>query len=191
MVTKGLDFDRVNLVGVFDADRMMHFPDFRSHERAFQLLVQVSGRAGRRAKRGKVIVQTSNPDHPIFAFVTAGDSAGFVRQELEDRRQYFYPPFSRLIEITVRHIDKRVAVQAADQLADNIRATLKNLRVMGPGEPMVSKIRNEYLMTILLKIARDQGQLGAVKDALRKIADDVLAFREYRSIKIVFDVDPW
>jgi primosomal protein N' (replication factor Y) len=190
MVTKGLDFDRVSLVGVFDADRIMHFPDFRSHERAFQLLTQVSGRAGRRAKRGKVVIQTSNPLTPLFAFVLNGDSPGFVREQVEDRRLYFYPPFSRLIEITIKHIDKRITVQAADQLADNLRAKLPTLRVMGPGEPMVSKIRNEYLMTILLKIARDQGQLAAIKNTLREIAEQLQGFREYRSVKIIFDVDP-
>ncbi len=190
MVTKGLDFDRVSVVGIFDADRMMHFPDFRSHERAFQLIMQVSGRSGRRNKKGKVIIQTSNREHPLFAFVKAHDVRGFGEVELHDRELYFYPPLSRLIEITVKHSDKKIAVEIANQFTDTIRATIGNLRVMGPGEPMVSKIRNEFLMSILIKVGRDQGRLGEVKRSLKVIEQGLLSQKAFRSARIIFDVDP-
>ncbi len=190
MVTKGLDFDRVSLVGVFDADRMMHFPDFRSHERAFQLITQVSGRSGRRAKRGKVIIQTSNPAHPLFSFILNNNINGFVQEQMHDRQLYFYPPFSRLIEITIKHIDKRVTQKAAQEFTEDIKKKLKGLNVLGPGEPMVSKIRNEYLMTILIKIARDQGKLATIKNMLLEIEEQLHQNKEFRSVRVVFDVDP-
>ena len=190
MVTKGLDFDQVSLVGVFDADRMMHFPDFRSHERAFQLTTQVSGRSGRRAKKGKVIIQTSNPTHPLFSYVINNDVVGFIQSELVDRKEHAYPPFSRLIAITIKHTDKRRCQESADQFATLAKAGLKGIRVMGPGEPMISKIRNEYLLSILLKIPRDMGMLSEIKNRLQSMEEKIHQLKEYRSVKIVFDVDP-
>ena len=190
MVTKGLDFNNVNLVGVFDADRMMHFPDFRSYERAFQLITQVSGRSGRREKKGKVVIQTSNPTHPLFAWVLKNDVTGFIQDQLKDRQEHFYPPFSRLIEITVKNIDKKVAVEVAQTLADQMRKKNKHAKVLGPGEPMVSKIRNEFLMTLLIKIGRDQGKLGELKSDLFTLVENMRQIKEYRNVKIVFDVDP-
>lgn len=190
MVTKGLDFDRVNLVAIFDADRMLHFPDFRSHERAFQLMVQVSGRAGRRAKRGKVVIQTHQPDHPLFRYVVAHDAKAFMENELPDRHRYHYPPFTRLIEITLRHTDKRVAREAADHLCTHIQREVKGLRLVGPGEPMVNRVRNEYLMNILLKIPRDSGHLAEIKSTLRHLADGIHQQEGKRNVKIVVDVDP-
>lgn len=190
MVTKGLDFDRVNLVSVFDADRMMYFPDFRSHERAFQLIIQVSGRAGRRAKAGKVVIQTAHPKHPLFDFVSRHDITGFLEEQLHDRELHGYPPFTRLIEITFKHTDKQTGRQAADRFAQSCRNQLKDIAVMGPAEPMISKIRNEYLATILLKIPRQSKQLVAVKDYLRSLTDYVQGDKALRNVKIVFDVDP-
>jgi primosomal protein N' (replication factor Y) (superfamily II helicase) len=190
MVTKGLDFNNVNLVGVFDADRMMHFPDFRSHERAFQLITQVSGRSGRREKKGKVVIQTANPKDPIFSFVINHDVKGFMEEQLRDRQEYFYPPFSRLIEITIKHVDKKIATEAANTFANQLKKKNKQLKLVGPGEPMVSKIRNEFLMTILVKIGRDQGKLGEIKSDLYVMAETIKETKEYRNLKIVFDVDP-
>jgi primosomal protein N' (replication factor Y) (superfamily II helicase) len=190
MVTKGLDFDNVSLVGVFDADRMMHFPDFRSYERAFQLIMQVSGRSGRREKKGKVIIQTNNPAHPLFSFVVAHNVSGFLEEQLHDRQQHFYPPYSRLIEITVKHIAKNICRDVAEKFSQTVQGKLKGIKVLGPGEPMISKIRNEFLMTILIKIPRDQGKLGSLKNDLQQIALLLNQFKEYRNAKIVFDVDP-
>ena len=190
MVTKGLDFDKVSLVGVFDADRMMHFPDFRSYERAFQLITQVSGRSGRREKKGKVIIQTNNPVHPLFSFIIAHNVTGFLQEQLDDRKQHFYPPYSRLIEITVKHMDKKICREAAEKLSETIKGTVTGIKMLGPGEPMISKIRNEFLMTILIKVPRDQGKLGDLKIILQQAAQHLNDQKEYRNAKIVFDVDP-
>ncbi len=190
MVTKGLDFDKVSLVGVFDADRMMHFPDFRSYERAFQLITQVSGRSGRRDKKGKVIIQTSNPEHPLFTFVRGQNVTGFLQEQLEDRRLHFYPPYSRLTEITFKHIDKKICRDASEQFTQTIKEHIRQIKILGPGEPMISKIRNEFLMTVLLKVPRDQGKLHDMKTFLLQTAQHLHEQKEYRNVKIVFDVDP-
>ncbi len=190
MVTKGLDFDKVSLVGVFDADRMMHFPDFRSYERAFQLITQVSGRSGRREKKGKVIIQTSDPTHPLFSFIIVHNVNGFLQEQLDDRKQHFYPPYSRLIEITFKHIDKNICREVAEKFREAIRVKLSSVKILGPGEPMVSKIRNEFLMTVLIKVPRDQGKLGELKSFLQQSAQLLNQTKEYRNAKIVFDVDP-
>jgi primosomal protein N' (replication factor Y) len=190
MVTKGLDFDKVSLVGVFDADRLMHFPDFRSYERAFQLITQVSGRAGRRAKQGKVVIQTSNPKHPLFAFVIENKVTEFLKEELADRQRHYYPPFARLIEITFKHTDKKVVVEAAEKYTAAVKAKIKNVKVLGPGEPMISKIRNEYLMHVLIKIARNQGGLAEIKNVLHTQETILHQEKNFRSVKVVFDVDP-
>jgi primosomal protein N' (replication factor Y) len=190
MVTKGLDFNHVNLVGVFNADRMLHFPDFRAHERAFQLLTQVSGRAGRRNKQGKVIIQTSQPEHAILQFILTHTQEEFYHLELNDRKNHLYPPFARLVEITVKHLDKKTSREAAEVLATQIRNTISGVRVLGPGEPMISKIRNQYLMTILMKIPRDSGHLNDIKQTLRQLILKVQQQKEFRSARIIADVDP-
>ncbi len=190
MVTKGLDFDKVNLVGVFDADRMMHFPDFRSYERAFQLIMQVSGRSGRRAKKGKVVIQTSSPTHRLFSFVKQHDVNGFMEEQLQDRQEHGYPPFSRLIEISLKHVDKKIVNLAANQLSEQIKKSIPLVRLVGPGEPMIGKIRNEFLMTMLIKVARDQGKLAEVKATLSKLASLLTSEKEFRNVKLIFDVDP-
>lgn len=190
MVTKGLDFGRVSLVGVFDADRMMHFPDFRAHERAFQLIIQVSGRSGRREKKGNVIIQTADPKQSLFSYVLQHDIPGYIKAELGEREVHFYPPYSRLIEITIKHTDRLKCKNLATQLTQLIRKDITGAKVLGPGEPLVSKIRNEFLMSILIKIPRDGGRLKEIKSQLSQLADHMLSIKEYRSAKIVFDVDP-
>ncbi|MDZ4716200.1 MAG: primosomal protein N' [Cytophagales bacterium] len=190
MVTKGLDFDHVRLVGVFDADRMMHFPDFRSYERAFQLIMQVSGRAGRRAEPGKVIIQTAHPQHPLFSFVTGNQVLPFLDEQLSDRELHHYPPFTRLIEITLKHTDRGTATKSATWFAHQVREHVRGIRMMGPGEPMISKIRNEFLHTLLIKIPRNQGKLDLIKHDLLAIAGRLGEDKSFRSVKVVFDVDP-
>ncbi|MBX2894435.1 MAG: primosomal protein N' [Cyclobacteriaceae bacterium] len=190
MVTKGLDFDRVSLVGVFDTDRMIHFPDFRSYERAFQLIMQVSGRAGRRETTGTVILQTANPKHELFRYIATNNVTGFLNDQLHDRQTHLYPPFTRLIDITLKHTDKKVVTAAATQLVNVLRKELPATKIMGPGEPMISKIRNEFLMLVLLKIKRDQGKLPEVKQIILQTAARLQQVKEYRSVKVVFDVDP-
>jgi primosomal protein N' (replication factor Y) len=190
MVTKGLDFDKVSLVGIFNADRMMHFPDFRSYERAFQLITQVSGRAGRREKPGKVIIQTSQPDHPILNFILNHTQEEFYATEIADRRQHAYPPFSRLIEITVKHVDKKISREASEKLTELLKANFTEIRILGPGEPMISKLRNQYLMSILVKIPRDSGHLAEIKQRILHQISKVLQEKEFRNSRIIVDVDP-
>ncbi|MFN3841389.1 MAG: primosomal protein N' [Cyclobacteriaceae bacterium] len=190
MVTKGLDFERVSLVGVFHADRMFHFPDFRSHERAFQLLTQVSGRAGRKDKPGKVVIQTSQPDHSLLNDVLHHRINEFYTLELADRQQHLYPPFSRLIELIVKHADKKIVHEASVELADRLRSSLAGVKIVGPGEPMVSKIRNQYLMTILIKIPRNSGQLMEIKHTLGQCIYQLQDEKAFRAVRIIVDVDP-
>jgi primosomal protein N' (replication factor Y) len=190
MVTKGLDFDHVSLVGVFNADRMMHFPDFRSYERAYQLITQVSGRSGRRERQGRVVIQTSSPDHPVLQFVLNNNYLEFYAKELGDRRNFAYPPFTRLIEITVKHIDKKICRDASRFLTDRLRQNIAGVKVLGPGEPMISKIRNQYLMSILVKIPRGNSDLTAIKNIIRLDIESTMKEQNFRSAKIICDVDP-
>ena len=189
MVTKGLDFDRVNLVGVFDADRIIHFPDFRSYERAFQLITQVSGRAGRRDSLGQVLIQTHNPKHPIFRQITTHDVIGFLEEQLYDRKQGFYPPYSRVINITLKHKNKSTCERAADQFANHLK-TIRDLYVFGPAEPIISKIRNEFIQSIMIKIPRDYGRLSSIKHQIKLQEEALSNEASFRGTKLIFDVDP-
>jgi primosomal protein N' (replication factor Y) len=190
MVTKGLDFDRVSMVGIFNADRMIHFPDFRSYERAYQLITQVSGRAGRRDKPGLVVIQTTNPKHPLLQTVLQHDEEGFYQEQLSDRRAHLYPPYSRLIEVTVKHTDKKVAKSAAQELFTSISDSLPLLKVLGPGEPMIAKIRNQFLMNILIKIPRGSAGLSDTKATLLLRAQQITKDKAYRNLRVIIDVDP-
>lgn len=190
MVTKGLDFHRVSLVGVFNADRMMHFPDFRSHERAYQLITQVSGRAGRRDKVGKVVIQTSNPEHPILNFILSHRYHEFYQREIKDRKDHGYPPFTRLIEITAKHTDRKICRKAAEAITDKLRQEMRGVTILGPAEPMISKIRNQFLMTTLIKTPRRTGELAKIKGSILAVADQLLKEKELRSVRFIVDVDP-
>ena len=189
MVSKGLDFAGVELVGVFDADRIIHFPDFRSHERAYQLIHQVSGRAGRRADQGKVIIQTNDPDQPILQRLKYQDYLGFYQKELVERQQFQYPPYYRIINITFKDVDKQVAGDAARFYSMEIRKHLGDARVNGPIEPLISKIRNQYLFEIFIKIEKQGINLAALKEFLLNSRNILLSQRSYKSVRVIFDVD--
>lgn len=190
MVTKGLDFDKVGMVGIFNADRMMHFPDFRSHERAFQLITQVSGRAGRRDVPGRVVIQTSHSDHPLLQMVLRHDVEGFCDYEISERAKSHFPPFTRLVEIIVKHSDRKVCHACAGQLFDMLRQHLSGVWIMGPAEPVVARIRNQYLMTILVKIPRGYAGLNDIKLRIQDCVSTILKEKEYRQTRVVLDVDP-
>ena len=190
MVTKGLDFEHVHLVGIFDADRIIHFPDFRSHERAFQLITQVSGRAGRKHARGKVIIQTRRPDHPLLLQIKEGHLDLFYREELVEREKFKYPPYYRLIKIVVKDKDKKKGQNAANKLSLQLKGGLTENRVMGPIEPLINKIRNYYLYEILIKIERQTLNSRSVKEFISVSRDTLLALPDYKSVLVHFDVDP-
>jgi primosomal protein N' (replication factor Y) len=188
MVSKGLDFAHVGLVGVLSADRMLNFPDFRSFERAFQMLTQVAGRAGRSGQRGKVILQTYNPDHWVMAKVMANDYHGLVRQELIERKNYRYPPFDRLIRLTLKHSDERRLDAASEVLAGRLRQRFA-ARAIGPETPQISKINDLYHRVILLKFERSLSP----KSYKELLAQDLDAFQSddrFKRIRLTVDVDP-
>jgi primosomal protein N' (replication factor Y) len=190
MISKGLDFDKVSLVGIFDTDRLLYFADFRSHERAFQLITQVSGRAGRGKIAGKVIIQTNNPENPTLQRVLKNDYEGFYAEEILEREKYNYPPFARLIKLTVRHREKEIAKEAAQHLAELLREQLGKPRVLGPESPLIDRVRNQYLKQILIKLEKEKINLKAVKTFIAAQCQQVSLMKQFKSVQIVIDVDP-
>jgi primosomal protein N' (replication factor Y) (superfamily II helicase) len=190
MITKGLDFGLVTLVGIMDADRMLYFPDFRSVEKAFQMIVQVSGRAGRREEKGMVLIQTSNPTHELFDWVRHNDYEKMATTELQERKKYGYPPFTRIINVIFRHKEKEMSARIARVFANEIRPGLGGGRILGPEEPLISKIRNVYLNHMMIKLERDKVNLQYVKSLLYDTSIRILNTRDFKSGKIHFDVDP-
>jgi primosomal protein N' (replication factor Y) (superfamily II helicase) len=188
MVVKGLDFDNVDAVGILDADGLLHFADFRVNERAFQLMEQVSGRTGRKEKSGKVLIQTSQPAHPVLQYVQQHDYKKMFADELEKRKQFFYPPFSRLINLSFKHKIKEVVEAASHQFANALKNKYGNYLV-GPAEPVIGRIRNQYLMELLLKLPKDKNLLiQCKKDILEQVAI-LHSEKRFRSVVIVTDVD--
>ena len=190
MVSKGLDFDRVSLVGVFDIDRMMHFPDFRALERTFQLVTQVSGRAGRRDTKGRVIVQTKDAENKFLELIKNHDFLSFYHFEMQEREKYHYPPFARMIHLLVRSKDKKITHEAANQLSELLKKELGQPRVLGPQEPLINKIRDKYLMDVFLKFERKYNT-AAVKEIVDKAKLSLITNKELKGIEIIADVDPY
>ncbi|MDT0650164.1 replication restart helicase PriA [Autumnicola edwardsiae] len=188
MLTKGLDFRHVSLVGIMNADNLLNFPDFRAHERSFQLMLQVAGRAGRTKKRGKVLIQSYNPYHQIIQQVSTNDYAGMYKDQLEERYNYQYPPFFRLIRFTLKSRDYSKTNEASDWLAKSLGNVFKQY-VLGPEFPPVARIRNEYYKNILLKIPQQQS-LGKTKTVVHKIMTSFRAIGAFRSVKVIINVDP-
>ncbi|SDL66783.1 replication restart DNA helicase PriA [Salinimicrobium catena] len=189
MLTKGLDFRNVRLVGIMNADTLLNFPDFRAHERSFQLMLQVAGRAGRTEKRGKVLIQTYNPHHQIVQQVSMNNYADMYKEQLEERRQYKYPPFYRLIRLTLRGRDYSRVNEGADWLATSLKNSFYE-NVLGPEFPPVGRIRNEYYKNILIKIPQKQS-LGKTKGLIEKVLQSFKAVGAFRSIRVVVNVDPY
>ena len=189
MVTKGLDFEKVKVVGVINADTLLNFPDFRSDERAFNMLEQVAGRAGRRnGNRGRVIIQTTRPDDPVLEFVKEHDYLGFYEHEIGERERYFYPPFSKVIGIFLKNKDSRMADRAATILTTKLREIFGN-RVLGPEKPFVSRVALWYIQSIILKVEAG-ASMRKVKQLLRQCHESVAGLPEMKSTMIYYDVDP-
>ncbi|TRZ43634.1 replication restart helicase PriA [Robertkochia solimangrovi] len=191
MVTKGLDFRNVSLVGVMQADTMLNFPDFRAHERSFQMIQQVAGRAGRTLKRGKVIIQTYNPFHQILQQASMNRFETMFSEQMEERRQFRYPPFYRLIKITFRHKDYNKVNESSEWYAKYVRNVLRvdaAMEVLGPEFPAIPRVRNSYNKNLVIKIPADRS-VGLVKQQLKKIDNSFNAIANFRSVRVIYDVD--
>ncbi len=189
MVVKGLDFEKVALVGILDADGLLSFADFRVNERAFQLMEQVSGRAGRKHAQGKVMIQTGNPKHPVLLQVQAHDYRQFYENEIISRQQFFYPPYSRLVQLTLKHKEKDRVLAAAERLAILLRQDLKDY-VIGPAVPIISRIRNQYLQELLIKLPKAFGKSGTYKKVISNHINLLHSEAVFKSVTVVIDVDP-
>ena len=188
MVTKGLDFDRVSLVGILDADAMLNYPDFRSYEHAFMMMAQVAGRAGRKGRQGLVILQTRNPELPVVGQVVANDYAGLYRSLLAERRDFCYPPYFRLVYVYLKHRHDDLVSTAATELAGRMRQVFGK-RVLGPDKPAVARVKQLHIRKIVLKV-ETAADYRRVRTALRTIQAQLMADKRYSQLQIYFDVDP-
>lgn len=187
MLAKGLDFDNVSLVGILNADNMLYHPDFRAFERSYQMMTQVAGRAGRAQKQGKVIIQTYNVNHNTIQQVTRNDYIGMYQEQLYDRQIYKYPPYYRIIKLVFKQRDYDKLKQSSMWLYQVLQQNL-NIPVLGPEEPAINRIRNEYLRTIMIKIPQSVA-IGTTKKTIQKILNSFEAVPQYRSIKVTVNVD--
>lgn len=190
MVTKGLDFANVSLVGIINADSIIHYPDFRAHERAYQMFVQVSGRAGRKGKKGKVLIQTADPTQVIFDKVMRNDYLEFYEYEILQRREHGYPPYMRVIKMTVKHMDQGLGEQAAILLTQELVSRLGREAVLGPEAPYIFRIRNFYLQEITIKLSREHTVLKKAKQDIGDAMNVVRDQKEFKQARLVADVDP-
>jgi primosomal protein N' (replication factor Y) len=187
MLAKGLDFDNVSLVGIMNADNMLYHPDFRAFERSYQMMTQVSGRSGRSEKQGKVIIQTYNPDHNTIQQVVRNDYMGMYKEQLYDRQIYHYPPYFKLIKLTLKHRDFDKLKEGSMWLYQVMKQSF-TIPVLGPEEPPISRIRNEYIRTIMVKIPTNQSLQGT-KKTIQKMLNSFEAVAQYRAIKVAVNVD--
>ena len=188
MISKGLDFDRVSVVGILDADTMLNYPDFRAYEHAFMMMAQVSGRAGRKGKRGHVLLQTKNKDLPVIMQVVNNDFATFYSDLLEERRQFRYPPFYHLVYIYLRHKTESTVESASIYMGSLLRQWFGE-RVLGPDKPGVSKVKTLHIRKIVLKLENGI-DLQLVREYLQRAQKQILQDKQYAALQVFFDVDP-
>jgi len=189
MVVKGLDFEHVNLVGIVDADGILNFTDFRVNERAFQLMEQVSGRSGRKDGKGTVLIQVSNIHHPVLQFVKEHDFRQLFAFEIGNRKQFDYPPFTRLIQVTFKHKEKHIAEEAANIMMQGLKANFAD-QSNGPAQPVVDRVRNQYLWEILIKLPKNAQRINLCKKEIQQQTIIIQSNKRYRSVTILPDVDP-
>jgi primosomal protein N' (replication factor Y) len=175
-------------VGILDADSIIHFAEFRANERAFQLMEQVSGRAGRKDGEGKVLIQVADTAHPILAYVKAHDYRLFFHNELPFRQQFGYPPYARVIRVTFRHRDKNIVTDAANLFAMSLKREFPAY-LIGPAEPIIARVRNQYLMELMLKLPKDGQTISFAKHVIRQQTAILHNDRKFRSVVIIPDVD--
>lgn len=188
MLTKGLDFDRVSVVGIINADQLTNMPDFRAHERAFQMLSQVAGRAGRRGKQGKVVMQTRQVEHPLTQQVVTNDYFGMYAEQMQERQLFRYPPFYRVIHIFLKHRDDRTVEAASAYLASLLRPHFPT-DLLGPERPLVAKVQLQYIRKFMLKVAPNL-QPASIRATLRAARNVVAEHPEFKGLTIYYDVDP-
>lgn len=188
MVSKGLDFDNVSLVGILNADSMLNYPDFRAHERAFQLMMQVSGRAGRKKHRGTVLLQTAHPSHPVISFVKEHDYTSFYETQVAERQLFRYPPFFRLIAVVIRCKEESVADTMANEMAMLLRQSFGN-RVLGPTRPGVAWVQSLHIRKIMLKI-ENQASPQKVREVIDGYSKFLYSNPKFKSVLTHYDVDP-
>ncbi len=188
MVSKGLDFDHVSVVGILNADTMLNYPDFRAYERAFQLMAQVAGRAGRKNKQGKVILQTRSIDHPIIHQVMANSYDEMVAGQLAERQMFRYPPFYRLVYVYLKHRNEALLEKMADAMSAKLRIVFSN-RVLGPDKPPVARIQTLFIKKIVLKI-ENNASMGEVRQRLLQIQKEMVEDPQFKSLIVYYDVDP-
>ena len=189
MVTKGLDFDNVSLVGILSADQLLGFPDFRANERGFQLMEQVSGRAGRKEKQGKVVIQTFDPQHRVLDYVLKHDFEKLYSEEILYRKNFVYPPFCRLIQITLKHRKREVVVKAANVFAGHLNRQIQG-KILGPATPTIGRIKNLYLQEMLVKMSRSLEVIQSNKKLIAGLIEKLHHNPEFRSVRFHVDVDP-
>jgi primosomal protein N' (replication factor Y) len=190
MITKGLDFGKVTVVGIWDGDRILNFPDFRAGERAYQQITQVAGRAGRREIQGQVVIQTRNTENELFEKVIKGDYFEFFRQEMFDRKKFYYPPYVKLVKITTRHSDFKIAEKAAHALHREMATIAVKKIVLGPEKGIIARIKNQYQFESMIKLDRSGNTQMTFKESLGKILEELQSRPEFRSVRWVVDVDP-
>ena len=190
MIAKGLDFDNIQLIGVLDIDGLLYFPDFRSNEKCFQLITQLAGRAGRRDNQGSVFIQTRQPEHPLFRYLTDNNYEAMYESELKERNKFLYPPYIKIIKVTLSCISESILKSGAFEIKKELEKKMGNI-VLGPQKPLIGKVRNLFLVALLIKIStKNFHKLKIEKENLKKISKQLLSKRPYNKIKILFDVDP-
>ena len=188
MISKGLDFDRVSVVGILNADSMMNYPDFRSYERAFQLMAQVAGRAGRKNKQGLVVLQTKSPENPLIHQIMANDYTRLYQEQMEERSLFKYPPFYRLIYVYLKHRKEDILDQAADLMAAHLRQGMGE-RILGPDKPPVARIQSLFIRKIVIKIEQE-ASMSKVRRYLTQVQRTLIEDERFRSLMVYYDVDP-
>ena len=189
MLTKGLDFKNVALVGVVNADSLIYFPDFRSQEKCFQLIQQVAGRSGRSKEQGEVIVQTFNPNHQLMKKIIKNDFLGMFNEQLNQRFTFEYPPYSRLIKLTLKHKNLNILQKSSIWLADTLKNKFIN-QLLGPESPIVSRVNNQFIKNILIKVPVNTN-LNNSKRYISKVLKSFSSISNFRNIDILIDVDPY
>ena len=188
MISKGLDFDRVSVVGILNADSMLNYPDFRAYEHAFTMMAQVSGRAGRKGKRGLVILQTKSPQLPVIQQVVTNDYSTFFQELLEERRAFRYPPYYHLVYVFLKHRYEQVANTAGMEMGTRLRQWFGE-RVLGPDKPAIAKVKSMHIRKLVLKLENGIDH-KKVRECLRLIQNQMMQDSRYNALQIYFDVDP-